>query len=238
MTTVQSLTHQHRVVSPDEWISAGANLLAKEKEFTRFRDEVSRHRRELPWVRVDNYIFEGPNGKQSLSDLFEGKSQLIVYHFMFAPGWKQGCPACSFVCDHTDAARQHFEHHDAAFAAISRAPLDEILPFKKRMGWTFPWFSSFGSEFNYDFGVSYRRENLDSDLVLHNFSMQKLGFEEQTGLSVFTRGEDGEIYRTYSSYERGVDMLIGAYNFLDLTPKGRNETHSMDWIEYHDLYTI
>lgn len=234
---MNTLTIDHPVTSFDEWIKAGAQLLAKEKELTRFRDEVSRLRRELPWVRVDkNYVFEGPEGKQSLSDLFDGKSQLIIYHYMFEPGAKEGCPGCSFVCDHVDAARQHFEHHDVAFAAISRAPLGEFRPFKKRMGWNFRWLSSAGSEFNYDFGVSYRRAELDAGPVLHNFTMQKLNGEEQPGLTVFTKGDDGAIYRTYSTYERGLDMLVGAYNFLDLTPKGRNESGPMDWISFHDSY--
>jgi predicted dithiol-disulfide oxidoreductase (DUF899 family) len=230
---------KHRVVSQDEWISAGAELLKKEKEFTRARDALSAKRRELPWVKVEtDYVFEGPDGPVSLSELFNGRSQLIVYHFMFAPGDEQGCDGCSFVCDHVDAARQHFEHNDLAFAAVSRAPHDELQPFKTRMGWTFPWVSSSQNSFNYDFGVSYRWEDLDAGPVLHNFAMQKLNGEEQPGLTVFTKGEDGTIYRTYSTYERGLDMLIGAYNYLDLAPKGRNEEEvgGMGWMKFHDKY--
>jgi len=237
MSTNQTLTIDHPVVTLDEWIAAGAKLLAREKELTRFRDEVSKLRRELPWTRVDkDYVFEGPDGRQSLSDLFEGKSQLIVYHYMYEAHWDEGCPGCSFVSDHVDAARQHFENHDVAYVAISRAPLEVFLPFKKRMGWTFRWLSSAGNEFNYDCGVSYRKPDLEAGPVLHNFTMQKLSGVEQPGLSVFTKGPDGQIYRTYSTYERGLDMLVGAYNFLDLTPKGRNESSPMDWMNFHDRY--
>jgi predicted dithiol-disulfide oxidoreductase (DUF899 family) len=228
---------QHKVVSPGEWIEAGRALLREEKAFTRARDAMSAARRELPWVKVDkNYTFEGPNGTLTLSDLFEGRSQLIVYHYMFAPGEEEGCPGCSFVCDHVDAARQHFEHHDVAFVAVSRAPLADFQAFKKRMGWTFRWVSSSGTDFNYDFGVSYHRADLESGPVLHNFTMQKLSGEEQPGLTVFTKDDDGNIYRTYSTYERGLDLLVGAYNFLDLTPKGRNESGPMSWVSFHDRY--
>jgi predicted dithiol-disulfide oxidoreductase (DUF899 family) len=235
MTTETPTTHN--VVSQAEWIAAGNALLKKEKEFTKARDAMSAARRDLPWVKVDtNYVFESPEGPVSLSDLFNGKSQLIVYHFMYEPGWKEGCPGCSFVCDHADGARQHFEHHDVAFVAVSRAPLAEFEGFKKRMGWSFRWISSEKNNFNYDFGVSYHREDLDAGPVLHNFITQKLNSEEQPGLTVFTKGEDGTIYRTYSTYERGLDMLIGAYNYLDLTPKGRNESGPMSWMNFHDKY--
>jgi predicted dithiol-disulfide oxidoreductase (DUF899 family) len=181
-------------------------------------------------------VFEGQDGPVSLSDLFGGRSQLIVYHFMYGPGWDEGCPGCSFVCDHVDAARQHFEHHDVAYVAVSRAPLAEFQAFKKRMGWTFPWVSSNKNSFNYDFGVSYRREDLDKGPVLHNFVLQKLSGEEQPGLSVFMKDAEGNIYRTYSTYERGLDLLIGAYNYLDLTPMGRNESSAMEWMSFHDRY--
>ncbi|AIE84463.1 DUF899 domain-containing protein [Fimbriimonas ginsengisoli] len=228
---------QHQVVSLSEWIAAGKDLLQKEKEFTRARDALSAARRDLPWVKVESdYVFEGPDGPVSLSELFDGRSQLIVYHYMYAPGWDEGCIGCSFVCDHVDSARQHFEHHDVAYVAVSRAPLAEFQEFKKRMGWSFRWVSSAKNSFNYDYGVSYRKEELEKGPVLHNFTMQKLSGEEQPGLSVFTKDADGNIYRTYSSYERGLDLLIGAYNYLDLTPKGRNETGPMSWLNFHDRY--
>jgi len=219
-------------------MSDATALLKKEKEFTRARDAMSALRRDLPWVKVDTeYVFESPEGPVSLSELFKGRSQLIVYHFMFAPGWDEGCSGCSFVSDHVDGARQHFEHHDVAFAAVSRAPLADFEAFKKRMGWTFTWVSSNGNNFNYDYGVSFRREDLDKGPVMYNFTVQKLNSEEQPGLTVFTKDEDGTIYRTYSTYERGLDMLVGAYNYLDLTPQGRNETGPMSWMCLHDEYS-
>jgi len=228
---------KHKVVSGDEWIAAGNALLKKEKEFTKARDAMSAARRDLPWAKVEkDYVFEGPDGPVSLSDLFNGSRQLIVYHFMYGPGWDEGCSGCSFVCDHVDGARQHFEHHDVAFVAVSRAPLADFQAFKKRMGWSFRWVSSNANDFNYDFGVSYRKEDLDKGPVLHNFVMQKLSSEEQPGLTVFTKDAEGNIYRTYSTYERGLDLLCGAYNFLDLTPLGRNESGAMSWVCLHDQY--
>ncbi len=228
----------HKVVSEEEWMTAGTALLKKEKEFTRARDAMSATRRELPWVKVEaDYVFEGSDGLVSLAELFNGRSQLIVYHFMYAPGWDEGCEGCSFVCDHVDGERQHFEHHDVAFAAVSRAPLAEFQAFKKRMGWTFNWVSSNKNNFNYDFGASFHREDLDSGPVVYNFVSQKLKSEDQPGLTVFTKDAQGNIYRTYSTYERGLDILIGAYNYLDLTPNGRNETGPMSWMTFHDQYT-
>jgi len=229
---------KHRVVSQDEWFAAASELLKKEKEFTRARDAMSATRRELPWTKVEtDYVFEGPDGPVSLSELFNGRSQLIVYHFMFAPGWDEGCSGCSFVNDHVDAARQHFEHHDVAFVAVSRAPYAEFQPFKKRMGWTFRWVSSSQNSFNYDFGVSFHKEDLEKGPVLYNFTKQKLNGDEQPGLSVFIKDEEGNVYRTYSTYERGLDMLVGAYNYLDLTPLGRNEPDGgMSWMCLHDQY--
>jgi predicted dithiol-disulfide oxidoreductase (DUF899 family) len=226
----------HKIVNQEDWIKASQDLLRKEKEFTKARDAMSATRRELPWVKVENYVFEGNDGPVSLSDLFEGKSQLLVYHMMYAPGEEEGCPGCSLVCDHVDAARQHFEHNDLAYVAISRAPLADFQAFKKRMGWTFRWLSSNKNNFNYDFGASFHPEDYEKGPVMYNFTMQKLSSEEQPGLSVFTKDEEGNIYRTYSSYERGLDMLIGAYNYLDLTPKGRNETGPMSWVNFHDQY--
>jgi len=226
----------HKVVTQQEWIEASAELLIEEKELTRHRDEVSRLRRELPWVRGEkNYVFDGPNGKETLADLFAGRSQLITYHFMFAPG-DEGCPGCSFVSDHIDGANLHLAHHDVTLLAVSRAPLAEFLPFKKRMDWDFKWVSSAGTDFNYDFWVSYTRAELDRDKVLHNFTIQKLNGEEQPGLSAFYKDPAGSIFHTYSSYERGLDLLVGAYNYLDLTPKGRNEASGMDWLNFHDKY--
>ncbi len=238
MNTTSTALENHKIVAQKEWIDASAKLLAQEKELTHHRDEVSRMRRELPWVRVEkSYEFDGPDGKETLADLFGGRSQLITYHFMFAPGWGEGCSGCSFVCDHADAANLHLAHHDVTLLAVSRAPLAEFLPFKKRMGWDFKWVSSAGTDFNYDFGVSYKREDLDRDKVLHNFTVQKLNGEEQPGLSVFYKDDKGNIFHTYSSYERGLDLLVGTYNYLDLTPKGRNETSGMgDWMRLHDKY--
>lgn len=227
---------KHPVVSREDWLAAGTEFLKKEKEFTKARDALSAARRELPWTKVENYVFESEDGPVSLLELFNGRSQLIVYHFMYGPGWDEGCSGCSFVSDHVDAARQHFEHHDVAFVAVSRAPLGDFLPFKKRMGWTFRWVSSNKNEFNYDFGVSFRKEDLKSGPVLYNYKLQNLKGEEQPGLSVFVKDEEGNIYRTYSTYERGLDLLLGTYNYLDLTPNGRNETGPMSWMKFHDRY--
>ncbi|HVT11866.1 MAG TPA: thioredoxin family protein [Fimbriimonadaceae bacterium] len=227
----------HPVVSQDEWMAASVELLAKEKEFTKLRDQLSAKRRELPWVQVtQEYEFETPEGKKSLRDLFGDKSQLIVYHFMFAPGWDEGCPGCSFVSDHFDGALLHMKAKDVAFVAISRAPLAEFLPFKKRMGWGFDWISSAGSTFSYDFGASFRREDLDAGPVVYNFKEQSMKSEDQPGLTVFVKDAEGRIFRTYSTYERGLDLLCGAYNLLDLTPKGRDESSAMDWVDFHDKY--
>lgn len=229
----------HPVVSESDWIAASAEFLAKEKEFTKLRDELNRKRRALPWTKVEkNYIFEGPDGPQSLSDLFEGKSQLLVYHQMYGPDWQEGCTGCSMVCDHVDAARQHFEQKDIAFVSISRAPLEVFAPFKERMGWKFKWLSSAGNTFNYDYQASFKPEDYDKGPVLYNFKMQKLSSEEQPGLSVFYKDAEGNIYRTYSTYERGLDLLIGAYNYIDLTPKGRGESGPMDWVKFHDEYGV
>lgn len=227
----------HSVVPIDDWYKAGAQLLVKEKGLTRMRDEVARERRALPWTKVkEDYVFHGPNGDVKLSELFDGKSQLIIYHAMWGPNDDGPCEGCSFIMDHIDAARLHFEHHDIAIAAVSRAPLSHFALFKKRMGWQFRWLSSDGTSFNFDYGVSFRREDLDKGDVFYNFKMQKLRSEEQPGLTAFYKNEKGEIFRTYSTYERGLDMLLGAYNFIDLTAKGRDEQHGMDWVQIHDQY--
>jgi len=235
--TLPETIENHKVVSQQEWIEAGKALLAKEKELTRRRDEVSRMRRDLPRVRVDkDYVFEGPDGQETLSDLFAGRSQLIVYHFMGASGPDDFCFGCSFVTDHIDAANLHLSHHDVTLLAVSRTPLPLIEAYKSRMGWNLKWVSSLDSDFNYDFGASFKRKDLDAGPVLYNFTQQKLRGEEQPGLSVFYKNDAGEIFHTYSSYERGLDLLIGTYNWLDLTPKGRNEQSPMDWLSRHDEY--
>jgi predicted dithiol-disulfide oxidoreductase (DUF899 family) len=230
----------HRVVSEEEWLAARVAHLADEKAFTRARDELSRKRRELPWVKVTkSYVFDGPNGKVTLADLFGGKSQLIVYHFMLGPGWEAGCPSCSLLADHFDGAAIHLAQRDVAFAVVSRAPLREIETFKRRMAWRFPWVSSFGNDFNYDYHVSATPEEKASGKVMYNYSIGEFPSEERPGASVFYKNEAGEVFHTYSSYGRGLDILIGAYNLLDLAPKGRDEdglAFSMAWVRHHDRY--
>jgi len=230
-----------KVVSPQEWLAARRELLKKEKEFTRQRDEISLLRSELPWEKVEkNYVFDGPNGKVSLADLFGGKSQLIVYHFMFGPGWKEGCPSCSFLADNFDPMRVHLEQRDVSFAVVSRATVPEIEVFKKRMGWKFPWVSSFGNDFNYDYSVSFTEEELADGKHLYNYGTSGFPGEEGPGLSVFYKDADGQIYHTYSTYARGLDILLTTYNYLDMTPKGRDEEgmmpHAMAWVRHHDRY--
>ena len=228
------------VVPHADWVAARKELLRKEKEFTRLRDELSRERRALPRERVGKkYVFDGPRGKETLADLFGTRSQLIVYHFMFGPEWKEGCPSCSFLADTFDGAAVHLAHRDVSFVAISRATLPEIEAFKKRMGWQFNWVSSFGSEFNYDYQVSLSKEEKASGKVYYNYEMTEFGPEERPGTSAFYKDEAGEISHTYSSYGRGLDPMIGTYNWLDLTPKGRDEdglVFSMAWVRHHDKY--
>jgi predicted dithiol-disulfide oxidoreductase (DUF899 family) len=230
----------HEVVSSQEWIAARKELLRKEKEFTRLRDELSRQRRELPWEKVEKqYVFDGPNGKETLAGLFDGRSQLIVYHFMFGPGWEAGCPSCSCLADHFDGTLIHLAHRDVTLAVISRAPLDQIETFKKRMGWRFRWVSSFANQFNRDYHVSFTKDELAAGKVDYNYGPLQFPIEEAPGTSVFYKNEAGEIFHTYSAYSRGLDILIGTYNFLDLAPKGRDEeglTHSMAWVRHHDRY--
>jgi len=228
-----------QVVSQAEWLAARKQLLKKEKEFTKLRDEISRERRELPWEKVEKqYAFQGPKGKETLAELFDGRSQLIVYHFMLGPGWKEGCPSCSFLADHFNPSVVHLAQRDVTFVAVSRAPLPEIEVFKKRMGWGFKWVSSSGSDFNFDYRVSFTKDQLATDERLYNFETEFPG-EELPGASVFYKNGAGEIFRTYSTYSRGLDILIGAYNYLDLTPKGRDEEglkHGMAWVRHHDRY--
>lgn len=230
----------HKVVSRREWVEARKAHLAAEKELTRMRDDVSRRRRELPWVRVDKeYVFETPAGRQTLANLFEGRSQLIVYHFMFGPDWAEGCPSCSYLADHFDGAVPHLNARDVTFVAASRAPLAEFEPFRRRMGWKFKWVSSAGSDFNFDYHVSFRPEELASDRAYYNYATGPAGVEELPGASVFYRDRSGGVFHTYSSYARGLDLLVGAYNFLDLTPKGRDEeglAFAMAWVRHHDRY--
>jgi predicted dithiol-disulfide oxidoreductase (DUF899 family) len=229
-----------QVTSHDEWLAARKAFLAKEKEFTRLRDELSSQRRQLPWEKVEKrYLFDGPKGKESLADLFDGRSQLMIYHFMLAPGWNEGCRGCSYLADHFDGPSIHLAHRDVTLAATSRAPIAEIEAFKKRMGWKFHWVSSFGNDFNYDYQVSFRPDERVSGKVNYNYSLIDFPSDEGPGLSVFFKDGEGDIFHTYSSYARGLDILVGAYNFLDLAPKGRDEdglTHSMAWLRHHDKY--
>ena len=228
-----------KIVSEGEWLVARKDLLTREKELTRLRDDVSRHRRELPWVKVDKeYLFEGPDGKETLADLFDGRSQLIVYHFMFGPGWKEGCKSCSYLADHFDGANWHLPHRDGTLAVISRAPLSELEPYKKRMGWRFKWLSSHGNDFNFDYHVSATDDEKAKKKMFYNYQTDELVSDEMPGLSVFYKDKDGQIFHTYSTYARGLDMLVGTYNFLDLVPKGRDENpdSTMDWVGRHDEY--
>jgi predicted dithiol-disulfide oxidoreductase (DUF899 family) len=231
---------EHNVVSQSEWLEARRQLLAREKAFTHVRDALAAARRDLPWVKIDkNYVFDGPNGQVSLSDLFDGRSQLIVYHFMFGPEWEQGCPSCSYLCDHVDGALVHLAQRDVSYAAVSRAPYAKIAPFKQRMGWTFAWVSSYANAFNRDFHVSFTKEELAKGKVDYNFTQMEFPIDEAHGLSVFTRNAAGEIFHTYSTYGRGCDLLVGTYNYLDLVPKGRDEdalSFTMEWVRHHDRY--
>lgn len=233
----------HSVVTRQEWLAKRKELLVKEKELTRSNDAIAAMRRDLPWVRIEkNYVFEGPGGKITLADLFMGRSQLIVQHFMFGPGWQEGCPGCSFEADHVESAFMHLQHHDISFAAVSRAPLSELLPFKERMGWKFNWVSSNGNDFNFDFNVSFSAEEKEKGVIYYNYDHRPYETEELPGHSVFYKNEYGEVFHTYSAFARGVEQLSAAFNFLDLTPKGRNEAgpyyNLMDWVKHHDKYTF
>ncbi|POR48358.1 DUF899 domain-containing protein [Bosea psychrotolerans] len=228
---------QHQVVSREDWLLARKAHLAREKAFTRQRDALSAERRALPWVKVDkDYAFEGRDGRLTLADLFGANSQLLIYHFMFGPGWTEGCPGCSFLADHFDGANLHLKHHDVSLVAVSRAPYAEFQPFRKRMGWDFAWVSSAGSDFNDDFHVSPSPAERAAGRYEYNYEMHDGEGGEMPGFSVFYRNEAGEIFHTYSTYARGGDLLIGANNFLDMMPKGRNETTIMDWMRHHDRY--
>ncbi|MGH8354583.1 MAG: DUF899 domain-containing protein [Pseudomonas sp.] len=228
---------QPRIVSRAEWLAARKQHLLHEKALSRQRDQLSAERRALPWVRVDKpYRFDGPDGQQTLAELFAGRSQLIVYHFMFGAGWEQGCPGCSFLADHIDGANLHLAHHDVSLVVVSHAPWRDFQAFKKRMGWRFPWVSSQASDFNYDYQVSATPNQIAAGEVIYNYQASQDPGEEMPGLSVFYKNAAGEIFHTYSTYARGLDLLVGAYNYLDLTPKGRNEREIMDWVRHHDRY--
>jgi predicted dithiol-disulfide oxidoreductase (DUF899 family) len=230
----------HPVVSREEWLAARKALLSKEKELTRLRDRLNAERRALPWVGIEkDYVFDGPDGRETLADLFAGRRQLIVKHFMFGPGWAEGCVGCSFEADHAEAALVHLQHRDVTYVAVSRAPYAEIEPFKKRMGWRFKWVSSYGSDFNYDFHVSFTPDELAGGAAYYNFEMQNVASDEMSGRSVFYKDEAGQIFHTYSSYARGGELFLGTYHYLDITPKGRNETgrgNLTDWVRHHDRY--
>lgn len=231
----------HRIVSRSEWLFARKALLAKEKKLTRRRDKLSEERRALPWVKVEkSYVFDTPQGRKTLSDLFEGRSQLIVKHFMLAPGQLEGCVGCSFESDHVDGALVHLEHHDVTYVAVARAPLSEITAYKKRMGWQFKWVSSGGSDFNYDFNVSFTPEEVATGKAYYNYETTDVGIEDLSGFSVFMKDDNGDIFHTYSSFGRGLEEVLGTYMYLDITPKGRNENgpnHNLtDWVRLHDRY--
>lgn len=230
----------HKVVSREEWLVARKEFLAKEEEFTRSRDQLSQQRRDLPWVQVDKeYIFAGPSGKETLSELFAGRSQLSVYHFMFHPSWDEGCKSCSFWADNFNGILVHLNHRDVTMVAVSKAPLDQLEAFKKRMGWNFKWVSSSGTDFNRDYHVSFTAEELNKGEMYYNYEMRKFPREEGPGISIFSKDKKGNIFHTYSCYARGLDMLNGAYHFLDLVPKGRDEaglTYPQAWVRHHDKY--
>jgi len=230
----------HKVVSEAEWLKARKKLLALEKEFTQQMDALSAERRNLPWVRVDKpYVFDTPKGKETLADLFDGRSQLVIYHFMFGPDWKEGCPSCSFVSDHYDGTLAHLAARDVTMVIVSRAPLAKIEAFKKRMGWWFKWVSSYGSDFNPDFHVSFTKDEMAQGKVNYNYTMQEFPSEEGPGISVFYKDTSGNVFHTYSTYGRGVEQLMGTYMILDMVPKGRDEDDlgfAMEWVRHHDRY--
>jgi len=230
----------HTVVSHEEWVEARKAFLAKEKEFTRLRDELTAERSKLPWERVDKrYEFEGPDGKESLADLFGGNGQLIVYHFMLGPGWDEGCKSCSFLADHFAPAVVHLNQRDVTMIAVSKAPLSEIEAFKKRMGWSFKWVSSFDNDFNEDYHVSFSQAEIDGEKAYYNYRTGSFPSTEAPGASVFYKDEAGDVFHTYSVYSRGLDMFIAAYHYLDIVPKGRDEDgldYTMEWLRLRDQY--
>ena len=232
------MTQQHKVVAHNEWIEARKQLLLKEKEFTRLRDELSQQRRDLPWEAVTkDYAFEGPNGKQTLAELFEGRSQLVVYHFMFGPDWDAGCPHCSRWADNFNGIIVHLNHRDVTMVAVSHAPYAKLATYLKRRGWTFKWLSSAGSDFNFDFRVSFTPEEMAAKKAFYNFRMQDPEASEREGISVFFKDSAGRVFHTYSAYARGIDMMNVDYHYLDLVPKGRDEAgRGPYWVRRHDEY--
>ncbi len=230
----------HRVVSREQWLEARKAHLAREKELTKLHDRLAAERRALPWVRVEkDYVFDGPDGKVRLADLFGGRSQLVIYHFMLGPDWQEGCPSCSFVSDHTRGALQHLAARDVTFALVSRAPLAKIEAFKKRMGWPFNWVSSFGTDFNRDFGVSFTADEVAQGKTLYNYKVQAFPSQEGPGISVFYKDAAADVFHTYSTYGRGLEPLVGAYMILDMVPRGRDEDglrFPMEWVRHHDRY--
>ena len=231
---------EHTIASRADWLTRRKALLSREKELTRLHDQIAGERRALPWVRIDkDYVFEGPAGRQSLLDLFEGRRRLLMQHFMFGPGWEQGCPSCSFMADHIDGMSAHLAQRDVAFVVVSRAPLAQIEPFRRRMGWRFPWVSSFGSEFNHDFCVSFSAQERARGEVDYNYTRQSFPVEEAPGISAFIRDDADQVFHTYSTYGRGVEVMMGTYAMLDLAPRGRAEdglAHTMEWVRHHDRY--
>jgi predicted dithiol-disulfide oxidoreductase (DUF899 family) len=230
----------NQVVSRDEWLAARKQHLVREKELTRLRDQLSAERRALPWVKVEkSYVFDGPDGRLSLADLFAGRSQLIVKHFMLGPDWQEGCVGCSFEVDHVGGALVHLEHHDVSYVLVSRAPLPKIEAFKQRMGWRFKWVSSYGSDFNYDFHVSFKEDEIARGKAYYNYEVRQIGIDELSGRSVFYKDTAGDIFHTYSSYGRGGESFLGTYSYIDITPKGRDEIingNLTDWVRHHDRY--
>jgi predicted dithiol-disulfide oxidoreductase (DUF899 family) len=227
------------VVSREEWLASRKQLLHKEKELTHRREELAAKRRQLPWVEIEkDYQFDSTAGKVSLGDLFDGRHQLLVYHFMFAPEWSQGCKSCSLLADHYDPAIIHLNHRDTTMITVSRAPLAKIQAFRERMGWKFNWVSTIGDEFGRDFGVLFREQELNSGLNIYNYEREPYPISDLPGLSVFYRDDSGRVFHTYSTYARGLDIFINAYNFLDVTPKGRDEENIeiMSWVRHHDRY--
>lgn len=230
-------TSKHPKVSRPEWTNARKRLLAKEKEFTRLRDQLSAERRELPWVEVkERYVFDHPSGKKTLEELFAGHSQLVIYHFMFAPDWEAGCKSCSFWADNFAGIVEHLQHRDVSFAVVSRAPLAKLTKFAKRMGWSFEWVSSLENTFNRDYGVSFTADEVATGEVAYNYGKHQAFGTEMPGISVFYKDDAGTIFHTYSCYARGLDMMNTAYHYLDLVPKGRDEDRPMDWLRLRDEY--
>jgi predicted dithiol-disulfide oxidoreductase (DUF899 family) len=227
------------VVSREEWLKARKALLATEKEETKLRDKIRAERQNMPWVKVDKtYTFDTPAGKKTLADLFDGRSQLMIYHFMFGPDWEAGCPGCSFLSDHIDGTLPHLNNHDVSYVTVSRAPLGKIEAYKQRMGWKFPWVSSFGSDFNFDYHVSFTKEELESGKVFYNFreTSGDDANDELPGMSAFIRDEAGNVYHTYSDYARGGEEILTTLMILDRAPKGRNETSTLSFVKRHDEY--